>query len=271
METLTVERLHDLYYGSQDKYCASDFVEANFRATHVISSYTEEIGANRLKAIETCPPPGGGISNIRIHGDWISAKLEVGGQWFEKIYPFMDLNGFWYTDGGRAFPRLDYHSIRVIVEAGPGGATMTWDNVEINRPILDKGGDTLYALGHQYMGDETLAAGQSKIRLNYNHPVFALYVKTDKPVKGFRLQLNGDWADVPFVWEDANQRWAATFQEIPTDGVPTSSARTVNFSRVDSAILHVDHDCESVRVDSWATTAQVTRLLSGMAGLAFSK
>lgn len=270
METLSVERLHDLYFGAQDRYDAASFVEANFRATRTVSSHSEAIGGGRRHIVHLNPHPQHGISNIRLLGDWVSAELEVGGQRFAKIYPFMGLNGFWYTDGGRAFPHLEYHAIRVLVEAGPAGATILWDDVELNRPRL-VGADELYALSHQYTGDETLRASQSKIRLHYNHPVFALYVKTDKPVKGFRLQLNGDWADVPFVWQEAEKRWAAIFQEIPADGVPTSSARTVNFSRVDSAILHVDHDHDSLRVDSWATTVQLTRLMYGMGGLAFSK
>lgn len=268
METLTVEQLHDLYFGAQDKYNAATFVKANFHAESVVATETQEVRGRRLVY---CPAATGhGISNIRIGGDWISAELEVGGQRFCKIYPFMGLDGFWYTDGGRALPALAYHDIRVVVYAGEAGAKVTWDVVKLDTPLLDVG-DTIYALGHQYTGRETVTKDQSNIRLNFNHPVFALYVKTDKQVKWFRLQLNGDWADVPFVWNETAQRWEAVFQEIPEDGVPLSSEKTVNFSRVDRATLHVEHDCESVEVDVWVVTAQITRFMHGMAGLAFSK
>ena len=268
METLTVEQLHDLYFGAQDKYKAESFVNANFRAESVVTTGADTVRGR--KAVRMSFTAGQGISNIRIRGDWNSAELEVGGQRFCTIRPFMGLDGFWYTDGGRALPFLDYHEMRVIVDAGPNGASVTWDVVK-TESILNSGGSTIYALAQQYTGTEELSHARPQVRLNFNHPVYALYVKTDKPVKGFRLQLNGDWTDVPFVWNEAAQRWEAVFQEIPADGVPLSSEKSVNFSRVDQATLHVNHDCESVKLDVWATTSQITRFMCGMGGLAFSK
>lgn len=271
---ISLKNAHDLHFGAQDRYDAAAFVGKYPCVGEVQYSHKETIPGNRKVTVTLCRNGAStGIANLHITGDWKYAEFEVGGQRFDKIYPMMDVDGFWYVQGDRTFPHLMYHDLKIILEAGPGGASVSWDGVTVNRlssendyPLAE-----LYAMGHQYTGSETLVRGKSKMRLNFNHPVFSLYVKTSKPVSRLRLQLNEYMLEVPFVWNSKYGRWEAVFQEIPDDGVPRSSAKTINFSRVDAPVLHVEHECDTVEVDVWANTSQLTRIMSGMAGLAFSK
>lgn len=267
---ISVEEAHRKYEGAQDRYDASTHAATYPCVSEVVESCKESVPAFRRKVIYLPSEEKQGIANLRITGDWERAELEVGCQRFETIRPFMGCDGFWYMQGDRAFPWLSYHDLRIFVDAGPAGATVSWDRVTVDR-FSPMNAAEIYAIGHQYTGTETLTRDQSTIRLNINHPVFSVYVKTDKPVKRLQLQLNEALLDIPFIWKDRPKHWEATFQGIPADGVPISSMNTINFSRIHSVSLHIEHDHDTVEVDAWATTSQLTRIMAGMAGLAFSK
>lgn len=264
----SIEFLHEKFFGAQDAYSASAGMTTYPRAGTVLCSKSWTTSKDR--EVHELAPKGAhhGVANLRLSGDWISAELLIGGQRFDKIWKHLGHDGFWYTQGDRTFPGMEHHHIALVVEGS--GAVITYDEVEVENFSLEKPKE-IYALGHQYTGEEILKRGQSMVRLNYNHPVFALYVKTSKPVSGLTVQLDEYTVDAPFSWNAAKAQWELVFQEIPADGVPNSSALTINFSRPDRMVLHVQHNHDEVSVNTHVVTSQLTRIMTGMAGLAFSK
>jgi hypothetical protein len=267
--TISIEHAHERYFGAPDKYNAAVYAGKGPVAGAVHAAKEVDVPAGTHRVLATEHGAAYGAANIRLSGNWISARFEVGGQCFETIYPFMGTTGFWYTEGGRAFPPVQHHHLHVVVEAGPGGATVSWDEVAVEQ-FNPAEPCEIYNITHQYCGEEILKRSTTMMPFHdICHPVYAIYVRTDKPIRGAAFQLNKSMLVAPFVWDAANDRWVCVFQDIPADGIPLSNARTINMTKVKAATLHVDHDYEEVRVATWATNGHLTRIMSGMAGLAF--
>lgn len=279
----TIRELHDLYLGAQDAYDAGAMAEAP-RAGLLLQHCVVPLAAGGRRRLELTPSNssgklGEGAAGVTLRGDWTLARLIIGGMRVEFIQPFMGVDGFWATSGGRALPVLRYHYAEVEVEVGEGGATLEWDTVALAEAVPNEGLE-YYTLQVQHAGEDVASAVTAspllneRVRLSFNHPVFALYVKTDVPVRSMRLTLdaNGEHA---LTWDPVRERWQLIFQPIERYGAPHSSATTVNFSRVDRACLLIERDQDAKHADcrvlTWVVTGHVARIHNGQFGLRFTK
>jgi hypothetical protein len=162
----------------------------------------------------------------------------------------------------------------------------------------------------QHTGDETLATGKGKLTLNFNHPVKCLaWVSSESSdnanaaLKNAKLQLNGhdraaqqlgSYYQLVQPYEcglghsdtmnAGTRKWADSangggpgaawvylysFALKPGEHQPSG---TCNFSRIDNAVLQVEHQTGSVstNVSVHAVNYNVLRVMSGMGGLAYS-
>ena len=157
----------------------------------------------------------------------------------------------------------------------------------------------------QHTGDETLSNGKGKLTLNFNHPVKCLaWVSSEATdnsraaLNSAKLQLNGhDRAAAqagsyyqlvqPYesglghskvmnaasrVWDkNPGEAWVYLYSFALKPGEHQPSA-TCNFSRIDNAVLQVEHQTGSddTVVSVHAVNYNVLRVMSGMGGLAYS-
>ena len=160
----------------------------------------------------------------------------------------------------------------------------------------------------QFTGDETLANGPNKIRLNFNHPVKELVFvgqhdtattagtglkrwdytsdgagATTALISDAKLQLNGHdrfatRGSAYFNYVQPFQHHTATpslgvccysFALKPEEHQPSG---TCNFSRIDNATLNINSGgvSSNATIKVFATNYNVLRVMSGMGGLAYS-
>lgn len=148
------------------------------------------------------------------------------------------------------------------------------------RKILYENSDEFITIQNQYTGSEKLKKGVNTIKLHYNHPVYMMYFwGFDKTkVKNVKLTLEGhSMYDGPIepLEHHKNQRGLGhvepTFIFFSPDkfNVPTGSS--VNFSRMDYPRLMIETEEEDADIHIVGLNMQPLRMMSGMAGLAFSK
>jgi len=274
MQRVSIEDCHNMYYGAADSCDAAKYVGVGPRVARTLQTYTEVIPPHTRRPIHLKAHDGEtGFANIQFGGSWVSADFAVGidpyvSHCLERNWRVSDDNGFWLTQNGRAFPALLAESCFVFVEAGDEEATVSWDGVEICQFSPDHWME-IYAIDRQFAGAETLTQKSYTMELDAGHPVFSLHARTNRLVKGMYITINDRLLDAPFVW--AGDHWELVFQEIPEDGMPRSSAKTINFSRLDKVELYVEHDCDAVDVVVWATNTQIIRIANGMAAYAYTK
>ncbi len=266
-------------FGRQDEYNPADFVNSYPRAGDLIERCELQISNYVKNSLITIAPRGKtyGAANLQLSGDWISATLYVGKQRFDKIHKRLGHTNFWYIEQNRTFPSLKHHDVEIEVETGDGGASVIWDKVNVENYASDKSCD-IFALAHQVNGcysdrSYVIRRGESNIQLQFNHPVYAIYVLSDKPISNLYIKFNSSntLRDAAFKWNDSMEQWELILQEVPEDGVPTSAETTINFSRLDIARLYFEHDHDNVEIAVHAVCSQLTRIMNGMAGLAFTK
>jgi hypothetical protein len=157
----------------------------------------------------------------------------------------------------------------------------------------------------QFTGEETITTGSNKVKLNFNHPVKELvwvlqdetYVSSCNEHFNFtnaynsggsslltnaKLQLNGhdrfaernnDYFSLVQPYQHHENIPATTginvysFALKPEEHQPSG---TLNFSRIDSAVLNVTAASGADRIRVYATNYNVLRVMSGMGGLAYS-
>jgi hypothetical protein len=216
---------------------------------------------------------------------------------------------FWFCrNPGLALPliALQYHEVKVNIEfdsatnAGITAGTMGTTSLWVDYIFLDTDERRRFAqLSHEYLieqlqftGEETVTASSSnKVKLNFNHPVKELVwvtqasgaaVGTYVAITDAKLQLNGHdrfatRAGKYFTHVQPYQH----HENIPsTAGINVYSfalkpeehqpSGTLNFSRIDSAVLDITTAATAVRARVYATNYNVLRVMSGMGGLAYS-
>jgi hypothetical protein len=157
----------------------------------------------------------------------------------------------------------------------------------------------------QFTGEETISAGANKVKLNFNHPVKELvwvlqdqtFVSTSNEhfnytnaalsagtslLTNAKLQLNGhdrfaeregDYFSLVQPYQHHENIPSATginvysFALKPEEHQPSG---TLNFSRIDSAVLNVTAASGADRMRVYAVNYNVLRVMSGMGGLAYS-
>jgi hypothetical protein len=204
---------------------------------------------------------------------------------------------------------LQYHEVKVNVEfaAKPAAITtgsMTTAALWVDYIFLDTDERRRFAqLSHEYLieqlqftGEETLSGASNKVKLNFNHPVKELvWVMQDSSAEfgvydnsgvnfttSAKLQLNGHDRFAERKGDYFNK--VQPFQHhtnVPSNpGINVYSfalkpeehqpSGTLNFSRIDSAVLNVNATSTAKVMRVYAVNYNVLRVMSGMGGLAYS-
>lgn len=263
--------------------------------------------------------------------DPASADLDPSKPEVDDKYMYIPLQFFFCRNIGLALPliALQYHEVRVDIEfeeasklfmykdssSGWTAGIKSGDSVDLTEVelfvdyiFLDTEERRRYAAAsHEYLveqlqhtGPETWSNNSQKIRLNFNHPVKALYwVMQDEdeeagnPLKSLdklhrmKIQLNGQDRFSPRP--GSYFRYIQPYQAHTR--VPTHAERaiyvysfglnpeqhqpsgTCNFSRIDTAMMHLDTDTQDLgsgRIKIFATNYNVVRISSGMLGVAYA-
>ena len=223
---------------------------------------------------------------------------------------------FWFNrNAGLALPliALQYHEVKINVKFLPMVVASTYvkdlkSSLMVNYIYLDTDERRRFAqVSHEYLieqvqhtGSEELKA-QTKLDLNFNHPVKALlWTSKTKHVKKAKLQLNGHdrfseqegeyfhllqpyecglghthsliqstrkWGPVS-VSADEHSVGMYSFCLKPGEHQPSGSC---NFSRIDNAKLHLTNSVgTSPKIWVFALNYNVLRIMSGMGGLTYS-
>tara|TARA_Y100000994_G_scaffold71741_2_gene58758 strand:+ start:5386 stop:6477 length:1092 start_codon:yes stop_codon:yes gene_type:complete len=219
---------------------------------------------------------------------------------------------FWFCrNPGLALPliALQYHEVKVNIEFsatyGVDANTAVSDaSLFVNYIYLDTDERRRFAqVSHEYLieqvqftGDETVAAGNNKYSLNFNHPVKMLAWTTTADLLDAKLQLNGhdrfalmeaDYFHLvqrleggvghSNVLKASTRTWVPvtradmfvgmySFALKPAEHQPSG---TCNFSRIDNAVLNFRTGGTGT-LSLFAVNYNVLRIMSGMGGLAYS-
>jgi len=155
----------------------------------------------------------------------------------------------------------------------------------------------------QFTGEENITAASNKVKLNFNHPVKELvWVMQNAPGTAGTSDEFGDYTDASKVnytidaklQLNGHDRFAMRkgkyFSEVQPfqhhTNVPVNKginvysfalkpeehqpSGTLNFSRIDSAVLNVTAATGASRIRVYAVNYNVLRVMSGMGGLAYS-
>lgn len=191
-----------------------------------------------------------GIANFRIEGNWDAVSICVGGQQLDKIYSLMNnTNSFDLLDGGKCMPFLKKHPISLTIVSS-GKYKVSYDIVELADPAPEY---EYVFTAHQYCGPETDC---EQVKLQFNHVVTKLCVKPDRSVGSVELFMHDEK-----VCDLVKVDGAIWLYEFPKE-------LCINMSRLD--MLNIRFDV-SVNCDTWVESKQLLRVMSGMAGAAFSK
>lgn len=246
--------LHNATYGSQDSALESGTLNTPAYG-RVLRHNTTTIG--HVVSYLDVSSNTEALANIRILGsNWSSAELQIGGLRFGRIYRFMGMNSFPALDEGRCLPFAENHRIglSVVCENGVSGVDVEYDVVEITPQEMHRFSFT----NIQYTGPEGLTASNPRLRLHFNHPVTTLNVKFEKPVESVSLHINVVDTEIEFK-KLSDTEFTLDFGD-----------NSINFSQVDSALLHV-RGSENNTINCYAKTKEIIHIMAGMYGLAFQK
>lgn len=210
---------------------------------------------------------------------------------------------FWFCrNPGLALPliAMQYHEVKVNVEfASYGAGAITNCALWVDYVYLDTDERRRFAqVSHEYLieqvqhtGADTVSDGTNNIRLNFNHPVKELVWTVDEGSYGSDvthalLQLNGHdrfrqreslyfthvqpyqhHSRVPGADEVPFYVNVYSFALKPEEHQPSG---TCNFSRIDNATLQLTTGNSATTARIYAVNYNVLRVMSGMAGLAYS-
>lgn len=235
--------------------------------SHVSAALTPVEWGNVCHTIEK--KMGYGIANIRLIGnDWQHVYLLVGGQRFDRLLSPRHGHSFDITDNGRCLPMIEHHDIALEAEkTGAEGVCVEYDIVELPdevrdaaKPVTESRIGLRFAFkAFQCVGAESFHAPMTAIKLGYNHPVEKIILDV------IRGSVDEVILDFP--------QFSSTLplQKVSdTQFVIDFGEHTINFSRVDSALLRIvtTEDCV---VEARAITLHVASSMWGMYGLMFTK
>lgn len=204
---------------------------------------------------------------------------------------------FWFCrNPGLALPliALQYHEVKFNVQFG--SSAFSDAKLYVDYIYLDTDERRRFAqISHEYLieqvqfnGEDTLAAGSNKVRLNFNHPCKELvWVCKDgsaaaQATGAVKLQLNGhdrfaerqaEYFSLVQPYQHHSRVPAAaskincySFGLKPAEHQPSG---TCNMSRIDNATLHLN-PAGAGSASIFAVNYNVLRIMSGMGGLAYS-
>jgi hypothetical protein len=224
----------------------------------------------------------------------------------KKLYVPLE---FWFCRNiGLALPliAMQYHEVKVNIEFSDEYTSLSDRELWVDYIYLDTDERRRFAqLSHEYLieqiqftGNESAKSKNEKIKLNFNHPVKELvWVFSDsrsnvtpthwtefEEMETAKLQLNGNdrFAERDSMYfshvqpyqhheniPDGKNIYMYSFGVKPEEHQPSG---TLNMSRIDTATLSVGFKTENDDRQSYvyAVNYNVLRILSGMAGLAYS-
>lgn len=132
----------------------------------------------------------------------------------------------------------------------------------------------------QYCGPEKIQKGTNCVRVNFNHPVYMIYFYGLDKSKINNIKLSFDTAvyyDGP-VYPLEHRKLVCGFGQVEplmimfsTDEFNKVTRSTINFSRIDNAVLEIDTDESDTEVHVVGLNCQGVRYMNGMYGLVYSK
>jgi hypothetical protein len=201
---------------------------------------------------------------------------------------------------------MQYHEVKVNIEFSDEYDKLSDRELWVDYIYLDTDERRRFAqLSHEYLieqiqftGSESAKSKNEKIKLNFNHPVkeliwhfrndeqsnIATNWTTFEEMESAKLQLNGNdrFAERDAMYfshvqpyqhheniPDSKNIYVYSFGVKPEEHQPSG---TLNMSRIDTATLSVGFKDENDKRQSYvyAVNYNVLRILSGMAGLAYS-
>lgn len=237
------------FYGIQDEYISSKRVWDNPRCSYDRTNKYTVTGDELCFSTPQDAEGGYAYGNLRLKGDpktIQSVELLIGGQRVDKIWPAITGQMSFSILDRHNLPALKVHEYKLYIDH-TGEVEVHVDKSKLREPF--KQGEILFT-ATQYNGQEKLVAGLNKVRLHFNHPVRNILVFGD----GTCVELNLDGHVIP----------ATTECEIVFE-------KTLNFSRVDQAILVVEAPTEGGSVHVFAESRNVALMNDEMFGVRFSK
>lgn len=260
-----ISEIHDKYYGVQDKYgdkkdelykYTGDYIKTE----KILMNNDEEkesiINIFKLEDSEN----GYGYTNLRILGDPKNIKyveLSAGCSRLDKIYPslFGHLSFDCFTRC--IMPALLHHNY-VLNILYIGTIEIEFDIYKINN-YIEK--EYFWFKQCQFTGIEHIKINiKSKVRLNFNHPVFRLFVLSESNLVNLHLSI-----------EDGDNKYVIPYSHKEYNKYVFDFNNTINFSRIDNIFLKFDPLDNDVELAIYSDNFQMAMCAQGMIGLLYSK
>lgn len=261
--------------------------DGNYDIDNIIKIIEVEIGGQRIDRVSS-------VTEINVNCAILSPHRKIkttsSGGCFTTIIP-LELAPFRGTD---VFPLtcLYFHEVKINVAFGdfPVLGAELWGKTynfspDIWKDLISKSHE-LMVIQNQFTGEESINSGLNKIRLNFNHPASCIYFWGIEKhlINKITLQLNGqDYiVTTPQMLDHIAELRGIRQTDNATDntmimfldsGDIVHPYSWINFTAIDNATLSFDiKDIEITKdIRIVALNNQPIRIMSGMAGLAFSK
>jgi len=268
-----ISEIHDKYYGAQDTYCdkkdelfkyTGDYIK-----TEKILINTDEIKSDHIRykiiisKLEDAEN-GYGYTNLRILGDPKNIEyieLCVGGQRFDRIHPsiFGHLSFDCFTRC--IMPALQHHryELYILYNSTVGTIEIEFDIYKINNYINNE----FWFKQCQFNGIETIKINmKNKVKVNFNHPVFKLYVLCESNLVNLHLSI-----------EDGDNNYVIPYSYKEYNKYVFDFNNTINFSRIDNIYIKFDPLDNDAELAIYSDNFQMARCSTshGMIGLLYSK
>lgn len=185
------------------------------------------------------------------------------------------------------FPSVKYHDLIVIVQLAEGVGecklslygSVYWLPVGVSARLQDGAHDQM-TFQSQFTGAEVLKQGSNTFKLNFNHPVYAIYFWGFDASKVTHVAVHldghtfydGSLAALEHIKASVAPSLAAAAVFFTHDPVGTHTLSSINFSRIDRPTITIETTQEE---DSpfylVGINMQPFRYQNGMVGLKFSK
>ena len=204
-----------------------------------------------------------GYTGLRFYGDPSaveSIELEIGGERIDKLYPSDTGHFDSFSLFELVIPNPIHHSVQLFTTfLKESELRVEWDVVKFLEEFETE--DKTFDMFHcqtQYCGAEHIKEGESKIRLNFCHPIEYITIYAERPVVSMSLSLDTLYQfHIPCVGVQNNKYVYKYVFQTP-----------VNFSKIEKAIIKVKSTTENT-LYPFARSKNIMRFRSGMAGLAF--
>ena len=292
---------------------------------YLVATNSPDVDATN--AIESVEVEIGGQKIDKHYGEWLDIYNEL----FEtdsshaRRHAMVAVAGtcyiplrFWFNrNPGLALPliALQYHEVKINMtirqSVGASTASLSDAKLLVNYLYLDTDERRRFAqVSHEYLIEQVQHTGaetSNKVKMNFNHPVKALFwtCEADGAVNGgalgtAKLQLNGhdraaeqaaDYYHLVQPYEcglghslqrnNNDRTWTAAVKSAATGNVGMYSfclkpaehqpSGTCNFSRIDNAVITYGAGVSTTtKLYLFALNYNVLRIMSGMGGLAYS-